>query len=460
MHSSMMWNKAAAKLGAVLKGTLLLPPDSRYEDARQIYNRRIDRRPAMIACCADEDDVAWCVRLAREFGIPLSVRAGGHGPAGHAVADGGLVIDLSPMNGVQIDAQSRVAVVQGGARWYDLDRATARHGLVAVGGHQLQVGVSGLVLVGGWGVLSRLRGLAADNLIRARVVCADGQVRTVSETEYPELFWALRGAGAGHFGVVTSLELRLYEAPPLLKCGNAIFPIEAAARVVPAMLTYMDEGAPRELGLFGSLRHHHGRMVFMVLHLYCGPEHEADRAIAPILKQARPIARESCLESYLDFKERFSATVPHRQKALWKSGMADRPFDSAAVEMLAGFCREAPTELGRINFEITNGAIHDPAPDATAFAHRSQLFCLNIVSLWDCDLGKEADRLNESWARNAHAAISPLLSGRVYPGYTDPDLTDFGRAYWGENYPRLCEIKRRWDPDCLFGVDQVIGKAE
>lgn len=453
-----MWSEAAARLGAVLKGALILPSDSRYEDARHIYNRRIDRRPAMIACCADEDDVVWCVRLAREHGIPLSVRAGGHGPAGHAVANGGLLIDLSPMNDVQIDVQSRVAVVQGGARWYDLDRATARHGLVAVGGHQLQVGVSGLVLVGGWGVLSRLYGLAADNLIRARIVCADGQVRTVSETGHPELFWALRGAGAGHFGVVTSLELRLYQAPPRLKCGDAIFPIEAASRVVPALLAYMNEEAPRELGIFGSLRHRQGRPVFMLLYLYFGPENEADRAIAPILELARPIAERSCLESYLDFKERFSASVPSRQKSVWKSGMADRPFDAAAVETLAEFCRKAPSELGRINFEITNGAIHDPSPDATAFAHRSQLCCLNIAALWDCDPREEADRLNESWARNAHAAISPLLSGRVYPGYTDPDLTEFGRAYWGENYLRLCRIKQAWDPDCLFGVDQVIGK--
>lgn len=453
-----MRNKAVSKLSSVLKGTLILPSHTLYEDARQIYNRRIDRRPAMVARCVDEEDVAWCVRLAREHGIPLSVRAGGHSPAGHSVIDGGLVIDLSPMKSVRIDAKSRLAIVEAGARWNDLDRASVIHGLVAVGGHQLQVGVSGLVLVGGWGNLSRLHGLAADGLVSARVVGADGCLRTVSETEHPDLFWALRGAGAGHFGVVTSMELRQRAVPSRLKCGIAIYPVETAPRTVPAVLGYMKEGAPRELGLFGSLRHHQGRPVFMLLHLFCGPEREADRATAPILKLARPIREESRLESYLEFKGHFSATVPEGQKALWKSGMADRPFGAGAVETLAEALAKAPTELCRINFEFTDGAIHDRDPSATAFAHRSQLFCVNVVAMWGRDLGVQEDHANENWARNTHAGISPLLSGRVYPGYTDPDLEDFGRAYWGENYPRLCEIKKKWDPDSVFGVDQVIGR--
>ena len=137
----------------------------------------------------------------------------------------------------------------------------------------------------------------------------------------------------------------------------------------------------------------------------------------------------------------------------------DSPIGAAAVETLVGFCERAPSKLSRINFEITNGAIHDRDSTATAFAHRGQLFCLTVVGLWGRELGAEADKLNESWVRESHAGIAPLLSGRVYPGYTDPDLTDFGRAYWGENYPRLCEVKRVWDPDCIFGVDQVIGKT-
>lgn len=453
-----MWDKAVAKLGGVLKGQLILPSNDTYDDARQIFNRRIDRRPAMIACCAGEDDVLWCVRIAREFGIPLSVRAGGHSPAGHSVVDGGLLIDLSPMQTVRIDAASRLAVVDTGARWYELDRATARHGLAAVGGHQLQVGVSGLVLVGGWGVLSRLYGLAADNLIRARIVCADGNLRTVSESEHPDLFWALRGAGGGHFGVVTSLELRLYEVPRALKCGAAFYPIETAAKVVPAILKYMNEEAPREVGLFGSLRHRRGRPVLLLLYLYCGPMDEAERATAPIMRLAEPIEEVTHLSSYLELKEHFSATVPQPHKALWKSGLADQPLDAGTVERLVGFCESALSEQSRINFEIVNGAIHDRAPDASAFAHRSQLLCLNIAALWERDLGAAADRANASWARDAYAKMSPLLSGRVYPGYTDPDLVDFGRAYWGENYPRLCEIKKTWDPDGIFGVDQVIGK--
>lgn len=453
-----MWDKAVTKLAAVLKGTLILPSDTRYEHARQVYNGRIDRRPAMIACCAGEDDVVWCVRVAREYGIPLSVRAGGHSPAGHSVVDGGLLIDLSLMKNIRIDVESRLAVVETGARWNLLDRTTDLHGLAAVGGHQLQVGVSGLVLVGGWGPLSRLHGLATDNLIRGRVVGADGNIHTVSESEHPELLWALRGAGAGHFGVVTSLELRLHKVPAQLKRGFVIYPIEAAAKVVPAMLAYMNEAAPRELGLFGSLRYHQGRPVFMIFYIYCGPADEADRATAPLLKLTRPLVEESHLGSYLEFKDQLSATVPEQQKALWKSGLVNEPFAADTVETLVDCCLRAPSELSRINLEITNGAIHDRDSSASAFAHRSQLFCVTIVAVWGPDLGAEADHVNESWARNTHAEISPLLSGRVYPGYTDSDLMDYGRAYWVENYPRLCAIKQKLDPDRIFGVDQVIGR--
>lgn len=452
-----MWDKAIAKLATVLKGALIVPSDTRYEDVRQVYNRRIDRRPAMIACCAGEDDVVWCVRVAREYGIPFSVRAGGHSPAGYSVIDGGLLIDLSPMKGIHTDVESRIARVETGARWSNLDRATSRLGLVAVGGHQLQVGVSGLVLVGGWGPLSRLHGLAADNLINARLVGADGHIHTVSASEHPELLWALRGAGAGHFGVATSLELCLHEVPAKLKRGFVVYPIEAATKVLPAMLAYMKADAPRELGLFASIRHHEGQPVFVLFYLYNGPPDEADRVTAPILKLARPIVEESHLGNYLEFKEQLSAIVPKQQKALWKSGLVNEPFAADTVETLVDCCQRAPSEQSRINFEFTNGAIHDRDSNASAFAHRSQLFCVTIVAVWGHDLGAEADHINESWTRNTHTEISPLFSGRVYPGYTDSDLTDFGRAYWGENYPRLCEIKEKWDPDRIFGVDQVIG---
>jgi FAD/FMN-containing dehydrogenase len=440
-----------------LRGSLLQPGDADYTSARAIWNAMVDRRPALIVRCAATTDIVTSLAFAREHGLPVSIRGGGHNVAGNALVDGGLTIDLSLMRGITVDPRARTAVVQPGVLWSELDAATQAHGLATVGGTVGHTGVAGLTLGGGFGWLSGRHGLTVDNLRAAEMVTADGRLARASAVENPSLFWALRGAGA-NFGVVTSFEFDLHPVGPTVLGGMILYPLGQGRDVLRQYREFLTD-APDELTVYAAILTAPDReQVVALAPCHCGDPAEAERMVAPLRTFGRPVADLTGAMPYQQQQDMLTRVSPFGQRHYWQSGMAATLSD-AAIDILVELAPQAPSPSTPIVIAANGGAVTRVAPDATAYWHRDALYNVMILSEWE---RAEDDERNIAWTRQLIAALRPELSAGIYVN----DLNALGdegeariRRAYGGNYDRLSKLKAVWDPANVFHVNHNIPPA-
>jgi FAD/FMN-containing dehydrogenase len=450
------------ELGRSFRGELLLPTSPGYDTARRIWNGAIDRDPACIAPCTGVADVVAAVRFARERDLVVAVRSGGHGVGGHAVCDGGLVIDLSPMKGIRVDPATRTARAEAGVLWGELDRETQLFGLATVGGIVTHTGISGLTLGGGIGWLMRKHGATVDNLLSADVVTAQGEIVTASEKENPDLFWAIRGGG-GNFGVVTSFEYRLHPVGPIVLAGPIFHPLEDAPEVLRFYREFI-AAAPDELTTIFELsvappapflpEEMHGKQIVMVGACYAGSPDEGAEVVRPLKQFGRPIVDLLEPKPYTALQSMFDPMVPHGWHRYWKS-VELPPLTDTAIDTLV---EHAPAVTSPKSYCIVfqlGGVLARIGEGETAFSQRDAAHNVNINAVWTQD--DPAAEHHIAWAQDFFDAIQPHAGGRVYVNFLGEEGGNRVRqAYGARNYERLVELKRAYDPTNFFRLNQNI----
>jgi FAD/FMN-containing dehydrogenase len=444
---------------------VLAPGDPGYDDARSLWNGLIDRSPALIVQCSGAADVVDAVNFAREQGLVLSIKAGGHNVAGNAVNDGGLVIDLSQMRGVHVDPATQTVRVQGGATLGDLDRETQLFGLAVPVGVVSETGVAGLTLHGGVGHLRRKHGLSIDSILSVDIVTADGRLRRASATENEDLFWAVRGAGS-NFGVVTSFEFQAYPVGPMVFVGAIFYPFAEAAAILAGWRDFM-AAAPEELSSLAicwSLPPSepfppelHGTPVVAVAAAYCGPVEEGERVVQPLRELAEPVVDASGPWPWLGLQSGFDAIFPKGELRYWKSRSVTELSDDVIGEIvkLAG---RRPTPMTDIAIWHHGGAMSRVGETDTAYGGRDVEFLVTAEASWT-DPAQNDEAI--AWAREVWDAMEPYTTGAVYlnfPGLGE-EKDDLARAGYGANYDRLTELKAKYDPDNLFRMNINIPPA-
>ena len=449
MTSSAHLNPSLQSFGTGLSGTVIRRGDAGYDQARQVWNGMIDRSPAAIFRCSTTADVVAAVNFAREEGLALAVRGGGHNAAGLALVDDGLVIDLSGMRAVRVDADKRVAYVQGGALWRDLDAATHPHGLATTGGVISSTGVGGLTLGGGLGWLMRQHGLACDNVLAVEIVTADGQVRRASATENPELFWAVRGGG-GNFGVVTNFEFRLHPMRTLY-AGMLVFPGPQAPQVL-RRYREVAESAPDELTVFAAMMTSpDGQPITAIFPAYNGPLGKAEAAVKPF-RDLGPVADQVQEMPYPALQSMLDDGFPSGLHVYWRSDFL-KGLPDEALDALVDRFQAITSPLSALLIEQFGGAVARVSADETAFAQRDAMFNLAIVSRW---MEPANPSIHTEWARQTSAAMRPFASGGVYVNYLGEEGADRVKAAYGAKYEKLVAVKKKYDPKNLFRVNQNI----
>ncbi len=454
------------QLRTEFRGELIRPGDPGYDGARAVFNAMIDKRPALIARCTDAGDVIAAVGFAREHGLLLAVRGGGHNGPGLGTCDGGLVVDLAPMTGVRVDPQARTARVGGGCTWADVDHATHAFGLATPSGIISTTGVGGLTLGGGLGHLTRKCGLTIDNLLEADVVLADGQFVTASENEHPDLFWALRGGG-GNFGVVTSFVFRLHPIDTVY-AGPMFWPLERATDVMRWYREFITH-APDELnGFFAFLtvppaapfpEHLQGQKVCGIVWCYTGPLDHAEATFAPIRQQfGPPILDWVGPIPHPALQSMFDGLYAPGDQWYWKADFVNELTDEA-IERHVEFGATLPTWKSTMHLYPIDGAAGRVAPDATAWNYRNAKWGEVIVGVSPDPADNPA---MIAWTRAYWEATHPYSAGGAYVNMM-MDAADEGedrvRAAYGANYDRLTRIKATYDPTNLFRVNQNIVPA-
>jgi FAD/FMN-containing dehydrogenase len=439
------------ELTAAMSGELLLPDHADYDAARRVWNGMIDRRPAAIARCQSVADVQAVVNFAREQGLEIAVRGGGHNAAGLAVVDDGLVIDLTVMNAVQVDPDQRLAHVGGGATWGDFDAATQEHGLAATGGAISSTGVAGLTLGGGIGWLMRSMGLACDNLVGAQVVLADGSVVTTSETERPELLWGLRGGG-GNFGVVTEFTFKLHPLDGVY-AGMLIHPREQAAAALRHFREESDASSDALAVFSAMLSSPEGAPIFAYVIAYAGDAEAGAQAVAPYRALGEPLADLVQPMPYTALQKMLDDGFPTGVSVYWKSHfLAGLPDE--AIDILVAGANAAPSPMNAVLIEQLGGAVTHIGRDESAFDHRDAAVNLAIIARWGDPAEEEA---NIAWARGLWDAMQPYARG-VYVNYlgVGDNLERVRDAYGTAKYARLAALKHTYDPQNLFHRNQNI----
>lgn len=436
-------------IGTALGGMVIRRGDPEYDQARHVWNGMVDRSPAIIAKCASTADVVSAVNFARENGLVLAVRGGGHNAAGLALCDDGLVIDLSPMRAVSVDAERRIARVQGGALWGDLDAATHPHGLATTGGVISTTGVGGLTLGGGLGWLMRSHGLACDNVVAVEIVTADGQVRRASATENSDLFWGVRGGG-GNFGVVTSFEFQLHPVRTVYG-GMLVYP---AARAPEVLRRYRDlaMNATDALTIFaGLMTSPDGIPITAVLVGFNGRSAAGEAAIRP-LRDMGPVADQVVEMPYPALQSMLDPGFPSGLQVYWRSDFL-KGLPDEAIDMLCDRFASITSPLSALLIEQFGGAVARVPADETAFAQRDALFNLAVIARWT-DPSTAASHID--WARQSSEAAAPFASGGVYVNYLGSEGGERVRAAYGAKYDRLVAVKTKYDPTNLFRTNQNI----
>jgi hypothetical protein len=439
---------------AGLRGELLLPTDPGYETARHVWNGMIDRRPGLIARCTGAADVLVAVTFAREHGVVVSIRGGGHNVSGRAVCDGGLMIDLSPMKSVRVDPARRTARAEAGVLWGEFDHETQAFGLATPGGSVATTGIAGLTLGGGQGWLNGKYGLTLDNLLSADVVTADGRLLTASQEENADLFWALRGAGA-NFGVVTSFEYRRHPVGPVLG-GMILHPI---ARVREALRFYREfaAGQPDELTTWvGCLTTPDGVPVVAFVTCFTGPLDEGERAIAPLRGFGQPLADTTGPLPYTAMQAIIGAGFPPGRQGYWKSGLTASISDEA-IDLIAEYAQRVPSPHSAVVIVDCHGAYAREGRGETAYPHRDLQFDLVILSSW---VDPAETSRNIGWTREFFDAVQPHLSRGVYVNDLGEEGGERARDAYGENFARLVALKKTYDPTNFFHLNQNIPPGE
>ena len=453
--------EALAALRSGLRGNLCLAGDAGYDEARTIWNAAIDRRPGAVVRCRGTADVIRAVRLAREHGLLLAVRSGGHNIAGNAVCEGGLLIDLSPMRSVRIDPSNRTARVEPGATLGEFDKEAQAFGLATPLGVNSTTGVAGLTLGGGFGWLSRKFGFTVDNLISADVVTASGELVQTSGDQNPDLFWAIRGGG-GNFGVVTSFEFKLHRVGPELLSGLIVHPF-AQARQLLGGYRQVVAGAPDELTAWAVLRkapplpflptEMHGKEILAFAICYAGDVAEGQRALEPLRALGKPVADVIGVQPYAAWQTAFDPLLTPGAHNYWKSHNFLRLSD-ALLDTVVDYVGRLPTPECEIFIGQLGGASSRVASDATAYPHRDANFLMNVHTRWREPTDREG---SIQWTRKLFDAAAPHATGGVYVNFMPEDELErvSGGAY-GANYSRLAALKAKYDPENLFRMNQNV----
>jgi FAD/FMN-containing dehydrogenase len=447
------------ELRAEVRGQLVAPDDPEYDEARAVYNAMIDRRPAVVVRAANVADVVAAVGHARENDLPVAVRGGGHSVPGFGTVDDGVVIDLSGMREVTVDAGARTARAQGGTTWGVFNDATNAHGLATTGGIISTTGVGGLTLGGGIGYLARGVGLSCDNLLAAEVVTADGRTLTASQRENEDLFWALRGGG-GNFGVVTSMEFALHPVDEIYG-GPMFFEVSDAPDVLRWYRDFIVD-APEQFGGFPAWQiapplpfipeARHGDTFLAFVACWAGPTEQGEKMLQPLHDLAPVVAEHVGSMPYPALNSAFDGLVPPGLQHYWKANFVKELTDDA-IEAHMKHGPQIPAVNSTVHIYSINGACHRVAPDATAFAFRDATFATVIAGMWPDPPDNEA---NTAWVRDYYDATAPLSEPGGYVNFMSGDDQDRVRANYRGNYDRLVEIKRTYDPDNLFRVNQNI----
>ena len=457
--------EAIAGLRQQLRGEVLCAGDDGYDDARAIWNGLIDRRPAVIVRCSGAADVVDAVNFAREHGLLLSVRGGGHNVAGNAVNDGGLAVDLSQMRDLHVDPATGTVRAQGGATWGDADRESQLFGLAVPGGVVSTTGIAGLTLHGGVGHLRRKYGLSIDSLLSVDIVTADGQLRQASPAENEDLFWAVRGAGS-NFGVVTSFEFQAHPVGETVMVGAVFYPLEQAGELLPAWRDYTAT-APDELSSIAVCvsvpavepfpPELHGTPVLIVVAVYSGTVQEGEPVVQPLRELAEPLLDLSGPWPWLALQSGFDALYPKGRLYYWKS-RALAELTEAAIDDILDFAGRRPSPLTDIVIWRHGGAIGRIGETDTAYAGRDTSFLVTGEACWsDPALSEEAI----GWGRELWTALERHSTGGLYlnfPGLGE-EKEALVRAGYGANYDRLAELKATYDPENLFRMNMNITPA-
>jgi FAD/FMN-containing dehydrogenase len=444
-----------------LSGEVVGAGDDGYEAARSVWNGMIDKWPAAVARCAGPDDVAAAVGVARAAGLPVAVRGGGHNVAGLATTDGGVVVDLSPMRTVEVDAERRRVRVQGGAIWREVDAATQPYGLAAPAGLVSDTGVAGLTLGGGIGWLRRKHGLTCDNMVAAEIVTAGGESVRASSDENPDLLWALRGGG-GNFGVVTTFEFELHPVGPDVAYALVLYEGGETAAALRRLREIADR-LPREVApiaftgrvapMEGVPDSALGRPMLAVAAAYAGSPEEGAEALVPLRSLATPIADLSGTMAYVQLQQFLDEEYPRGRHYYWKSAAVAELTD-AVIDVVAEAAARQPSSLSTIDIWLMGGAMREEPAGGSAYSGRSAGWLVNPESDWDEVAG---DAVNVRWARDLIEALRPHTVGTYlnFPGMLEEGEKQL-RAAFGENYDRLVEVKTRWDPDNVFRLNHNI----
>ena len=460
MNPTGLDESALRSLADRLAGEVIAPGDPRYDEVRSVWNALVDRRPAAVCRCTSTGDVIEALAFARRRGLAVAVRGGGHDVAGNGVCEGGLVLDLSPMRAVTVDAEARTARAEAGATWGEFDAATGAFGLATTGGQVSTVGVAGLTLGGGVGWLKRRHGLACDNLLAADVVTADGRVVRASERDNSELFWGLRGGG-GNFGVVTSFEFRLHPVDQVLG-GMVIWSADQTKDVLRFYRTWA-RGYPDDLTTLvvittappapfipEALR---GAPIVAVAVCYAGDEQAGTAALAPLREFGSPAVDLVQPMPYPALQKLFDDSVPSGLCSYWGGEWLQEPTDEA-IDTIVSWCTRATSPLTQFHINHTEGAVARVPEEATAMSHRSAPYLMNIVSVWP---PSEKPEGHISWTRGFWEAMRPFSAGGVYVNYLNVEGEERTRAaYSPRNWERLVALKREWDPENVFRANQNI----
>ena len=441
-------------LRSSVRGRIVRPEDPDYDEIRKIHNGMVDRKPSVIVRCTGTADVLECVRVAREHGILVSVRGGGHSVVGFCVCDGGLMIDLAEARSVRVDPVARTARAQGGATWGDFDHETHPYGLATTGGIMRTTGIAGLTLAGGQGLLMRKYGLSCDNLLSADVVTADGRLVTASADENPDLFWGLRGGG-GNFGIVTSFEFRLHPVRTVLG-GLLIYPLDQARGIIKAYDAFMAD-APDEISAAGVLATlPDGTKAFGILLAHCGEPEEAENVVGTMRNFGPLLADQVAVMPYPAVQKIAENFNPRGLRNYWKNcyipGIGD-----AAIDVMLDYHKRSPSPFTHQVLYTFGGAIARVGRDDTAAACRDARHAFIAIGMWE---NEASDKEQIAYVRDLWSAMQQFSSGGFYPNYEGEVSGHLEAAFGSGKYERLLALKRKYDPDNFFRLNQNIDPGQ
>jgi FAD/FMN-containing dehydrogenase len=449
-------------LRSSIGGEVITPDDPAYEEARLVWNGMIDRRPALVVRPSSSDDVVAALAIAREHDLLVSVRCGGHSTPGYSSCDGGMVIDMRPMNRVEVDADAQSARVQGGAVWAELDAATQEHGLAVTGGRVSDTGVAGLALGSGSGWLERSYGVACESLVSAEVVTADGRTVTASAEENPDLLWGLRGGG-GNFGVATELEFKLHPVGPIIAAGMLLYPRAQAGEVIRHYRDFI-ASAPEEVGGGVALltappeefvpEEIRGQPAVGIVYCYIGPAEDGMEVAAALRGFGEPVVDMIQPMPYAVVQQMLDAGSPRGVREYFKvASLPDLPDDG--IDTVVAQAENLPAPFGQLILGPMGGALARADAEMMALPANGGAWTYFCLAMW---MDPAEDERNTAWARGFHEAMRPFSVDTAPPNFIAADEGNARlRASYGEDtYARLLELKRRWDPDNFFRLNQNI----